>query len=171
MTNTLPWSGRDLYLFLADNGTVLDLRAARDNDKLNGVFKVGEVADLFASAQESGFGLKSQNVVLFGAEKHDDGRAKAIMAEHKQPYQKDGKTLQGSYAYSSKQLKAFAPMGFVVKTKFIKTKKGANIPIPLLLVFATAMTQQNDEAVSFVRVKAGEQTPQAETVTRRSARA
>lgn len=172
MSNTLPWNGRDLYLFLSEGKTVLDIRTAREGDPANGVFKASELADLFATAQESGFGIKSQNFVLYGEEKRDDGRPLAIVAEIKKPYQRDGKTLQGSFAYTSKQLQAFTPLSFVVKTKFIPRKGGGHIPTPLFLAYATPFEKTVGEAASsFERVTAKTaETPQSETVGRKKAR-
>lgn len=171
MANTLPWNGRDLYLFLSEGKTVLDIRAAREDDPANGVFKSTELADLFATAKESGFGIKSQNFVLYGTEKRDDGRPIAIIADVKKPYEKDGKTLQGQFAYTSKQLGAFVPVSFVIKTKFIPRKGGGHIPTPLFLAYATPFEKTEGEATaSFKRVSAKADTPQGETVGRKKAK-
>ncbi len=169
--STLPWNGQNLYLFLAEGKTVLDIRTAREGDPANGVFKPSELADLFATAQDSGFGIKSQNFVLYGTEKRDDGRPLAIIADVKKPYQKDGKTLQGSHAYTAKQLANFAPVSFIVKTKFIPRKGGGNIPVPLFLAYATPFEKTASEAAAgFQRVTAKVEAPQAETVGRKKAR-
>jgi len=169
---TLPWNGRDLYLFLAEGKTVLDLRTAREGDKANGIFKATDLADLFETAKDSGFGIKSQNFVLYGTEKREDGRPLAIVAAIKKPYEKDGKTLQGSFAYSSAQLKAFTPVDFVIKTKFIPRKGGGHIPAPLFLAYATPFEKtEGESAVGFVRKMAkSAEPPQDETVGRKKAR-
>lgn len=167
---TVPWNGRDLYLFLAEGKTVLDLRTARDGDNANGVFAAANLADLFATIADAPFAMKSQNFVMYGEEKNE-GKPVAIRPELTKPYEKEGKTFQGSFAYTHKQIASFKPVSFIVKTKFIPRKGGGFIPAPLLLCYATAFERTASEgAVGFER-KTAAKSEVAETVKRKTVKA
>lgn len=145
--NTLPWNGRDLYLFLSEDKKALDLRTARDADaqSKNGfVFKPSQLEQIFATIAGSGFPMKSQNFVMYGKEKRE-GWPIALIADIKKPYEREGKTLLGSHAYTQDQLNTFEPMAFVLKTKFIKRAGGRAIPAPLMLCYSTAFERTLSE--------------------------
>lgn len=176
--STVQWSGKDIYLFLADDRTALDLRTAKEGDNPQGVFKPDQLEDLYATIAASGFPVKSQNFVLYGEERGDGGRPKAIPAAVKAKYfvkdsdgNKTAEQRETNYAYTHEQIDKFVPVSFALKTKFIKVRGNRNVPVPLFMAYATPYERTaSEQAAGFQRVTAAKVAPtsQPETVARQT---
>lgn len=175
--STSPWNGKPLYLFLADERTTLDIRTAKEGDNPQGVFQPDQLEDLYATIAGSGRPMKSQNFVLYGEDKRDDGRPKAIPAAVKSKYfVKDAEGVktkeqrETNYAYTHEQLDKFVPVSFAVKTKFIQVR-GRNVPVPLFMAYATPYERTASEAAAgFQRVTVAKVTPAPSEVVERKKR-
>lgn len=139
--STTPWNGDAVAIVKSDEGAMLTIVRAKASHNPNMVFEtMGENAQLeslFATLAGSKRPIRCTNFVMYGEERGDNGRPKAIVAKHRQKYDaKDGTEKEANYAYDPAQLDKFVPLSFAVVTKWIK-KDGRNIPVPLFMAHAT----------------------------------
>lgn len=150
---TVPWNGDSVTIVKADKGTALSIRRSKQGDNPKLMFTPDELESLYATLAGAEMPVLSQSFALYGKEKKADGNPKAIFANITREYEADGETREAGHAYEAKQLDKFVPVSFVIKTKFMKAKGGRNIPIPLLLCYATPYVRSEGEgALNIKRV-------------------